>query len=435
MNLTTSPSYRWYIFAMCGSTYVISGFWRVSNAVIAGDLAHDLALSPEVLGLLGGAFFYSFGLAQLPMGPLLDRFGPRIVISLLACVGAASAVAFSLADSGTMAVLARAGIGLGMAAVLMGSLKILTTWFSPHEFATLSGILIAIGNLGGIGATTPLAWLSDQLGWRGACGFMAAVTLLFAIGMYLIARDNPPVPDGTQTLIPPSLAEIMAGLRTVFCSGTFWCLAPLGFASYGALITAQGLWGAPFLMHVYGMSKASASSTLLAIPVGVVFGAPIWGRWSDKLGRRKPLVLTGLGAMLLIFSSLTLHLPLPRWGLAAQCWLLGFTSASLYILYTQVKESFLLSIAGTALTALNFFVILGAAMFQQMTGFIMGNWKPSATGALPLAAYQWGFGVSAALLALALTVYILCRESAGFVLSGTRRERQGHGDVLPVEEP
>ncbi len=411
MNHTASPHYRWYIFAMCCSTYVISGFWRVSTAVLAGELSSDLVLSPEVLGLLGGVFFYSFGLAQLPMGPMLDRFGPRIVISLLSCVAAASAVVFALAGSGTVAVLARAGIGLGMAAVLMGSFKIITTWFSPREFATLSGILVAIGNLGGIGATTPLAWLSDRLGWRGACGIMAAITLLLAAGMYLVARDHPPQQEGATPITPPSLADIRAGLRTVFGSGAFWCLAPLGFASYGALITAQGLWGVPFLVHTYGMSKGAASGVLLAIPVGVVVGAPLWGRWSDMMGRRKPLVLAGIGVMLLLFSSLVLHLPLPRWGLILQCWLLGFFSAALYILYTQVKESFPLAIAGTALTALNFFVILGAAIFQQMTGFIMGYWNTSAAGALPLIAYQWGFGVSAALLALALALYVVSRDT------------------------
>jgi MFS family permease len=129
------------------------------------------------------------------------------------------------------------------------------------------------------------------------------------------------------------------------------------------------------------------------------------------LKQRKPLVLTGVGSMLLLLFGLTMHLPLPRWGLVAHFWLLGFTSAALYILYTQVKESFPLAIAGTALTALNFFVILGAAMFQQMTGLIMGSWKPSAGGTLPLAAYQWGFGVSAVLLALALAVYSVSRDT------------------------
>lgn len=410
MNREAATLRRWYIFAMCGSTYIISGFWRVSNAVIAGDLARDLAASPEVMGVIGGAFFYSFGAAQLPMGPLLDRFGPRLVISLLVCLGAVSAALFSMAESGMMAVLTRAGIGLGMAAVLMGSLKILTTWFSPYEFATLSGLLIAIGNLGGIGATTPLAWLSDRIGWRGACLGMALITLALAVGMYLVVRNHPPGQGRAQTA-SPSGAAMLDGLRNVFGSGPFWCLAPLGFASYGALITAQGLWGVPFLVDTYGMSKASASGVLLAIPVGVVCGAPLWGRWSDMLGRRKPLVLAGLLAMLLIFSSLVLHLPLPHWGLVLQCWLLGFSSAALYILYTQAKETFSLSIAGTALTALNFFVIVGAAVFQQLTGFIMGFWKQPIGGRLPLAAYQWAFGVAALLLAVSLALYIFCRDT------------------------
>lgn len=207
------------------------------------------------------------------------------------------------------------------------------------------------------------------------------------------------------------MADIFSGLRTVFGSSLFWRLAPLGFASYGTLITAQGLWGGPYLMHTYGMSKTAASSILLAIPVGVICGAPLWGRWSDRLGRRKLLILLGQGAMLLVISSLAMDLQLPRWGLLLQCWLLGLTGGASFVLYAQVKETFSLSIVGTALTALNFFVILGAAMFQHMMGLILDNWQPSITGALPVVAYQWGFGASAALLALALALYITSRDT------------------------
>jgi MFS family permease len=407
-----SRHYRWYIFAVCAGMYIISHFWRVSSAVLAGDLSRDLELTPEALGLVGGAFFYAFGLAQLPMGPLLDRFGARRLISVLGCIGAASAVAFALADSGAAAVVARAGLGVGMAAVLMGSYKIFTTWFSPREFATLAGLLIALGNLGAIGATAPLAWLSEVLGWRGACAGMAVATLLMAAGVYLVARDRPALPAGTAAPAPPSAAAMWAGLRTVFGDSRFWRLAPLGFASYGALITAQGLWGGPFLVHAYGMSKTEAGGVLLAIPIGVIFGSPLWGRWSDALGRRKALVVGGLAAMLLVFASLALHLPLPRWGLIGQFWLLGFTNAAFIMLYAQVKETFPLAIAGTALTALNFFIILGAAVFQQMMGLIMGRWQLSATGALPPEAYQWGFGACAGLLALALAIYFFCHDTS-----------------------
>lgn len=406
MEKPFSSRYRWYIFALCAAIFIISQFWRVSNAVVANDLSHDLGLSPESLGLLGGAFFYSFCLVQLPMGFLLDRFGARAVMSTLACIGAASAVIFAFSSSAAMAILARAGIGIGMAAALMGSYKIFTTWFSPHEFATLSGIMIALGNMGAMGATAPLALLSEILGWRGAFLCMAVITLLLAAAIYLVVRDHPHRPAASRLHAPLSTSDIFSGLLTVLGDSRFWRLAPLSFASYGVMITILGLWGGPYLMHVCGLSKTSASVILLATPVGAICGAPLWGRLSDILRRRKFLILFVQGVSLLLLSSLVMDLQLPRWGLLVQYWLFGFAGVSSTLLYVQVKETFPLSIAGTALTGLNFFLMLGGAVFQHMMGIIMGQWTPSATGALPLVAYQWGFGVSAAVLALALIVYI-----------------------------
>jgi sugar phosphate permease len=361
--------------------------------------------------LLGGAFFYSFCLAQLPMGPLLDRFGPRVVMSSLACLGAASAIIFACSSSGTMAILARAGIGVGMAAALMGSYKIFTTWFSPHEFATLSGIMIALGNMGAIGATAPLALLSETLGWRGAFLCMAIITLVLAITIFLVVRDHPHGKTDTPPHASPSMSHIFSGFRLVFGSRRFWCLAPLAFASYGVMITVLGLWGGPYLMHIYGMSKTTASVILLAAPIGAICGAPLWGRLSDKLRQRKFLILWVQGISLMVFASLAMDLQLPRIGLLLQFWLFGFTGVSSTLLYVQVKETFPLFIAGTALTALNFFLMLGGAVFQHLVGIIMGNWTPSMTGALPVVAYRWGFGICAALLALALMVYMSSHDT------------------------
>lgn len=406
MEKPFSANYRWYIFALCAAIFIISQFWRVSNAVVANDLSRDLGLSPETLGLLGGAFFYSFCLVQLPMGFLLDRFGARAVMSGLACIGAASAVLFALAGSASMAILARAGIGIGMAAALMGSYKIFTAWFSPHEFATLSGIMIALGNMGAMSATAPLALLSELLGWRGAFLCMAAVTLFLAVTIYLVVRDHPERPAARPDPAPLSASGIFSGLLTVLGDSRFWRLAPLSFASYGAMITILGLWGGPYLRDVCGLSKTSASVILLATPIGAVCGAPLWGRLSDILRRRKFLILFVQGISLLLLSSLVLDLHLPRFGLLVQFWLFGFAGVSSTLLYVQVKETFPLSIAGTALTGLNFFLMLGGAVFQHMMGIIMGHWTPSATGALPVAAYQWGFGAAAAVLALTLMVYI-----------------------------
>lgn len=411
MKNSFSPCYRWGIFAICAGMYIISQFWRVSTAVIADDLSRDLNISPEMLGLLGGAFFYSFGLVQLPMGPLLDRLGPRLVISVLGCLGALSAVLFAFSGNVYTAILGRAGIGLGMAAVLMGSYKLYTTWFAPHEFATIAGLTLSIGYLGAMGATTPLALLSESVGWRLTFIFIAVITMLLAVMIYLIVRDHPQ----PQSNMPPSrissVTDIFSGLGMVFGSSLFWRQVPLAFTGYGTLIVVQGLWGGPYLMHTYGMTKAAASGILLAIPIGVVCGSSTWGYISDKIRRRKALVLWGQGTMLLIFCSLTLHLPLPYWGLLLQFWLLGLTFSCNVIMYTQAKETFPLHLAGTVLTAINFFLIMGAATIQHIIGIIMSRWQPAMTGELPVAAYRWGFGAAAAMLAVSLLIYLSSRDT------------------------
>lgn len=396
---------RWWIFALCATLFILSQFWRLSSAVIADDLSRDLGLSPEILGLLGGAFFYSFGLAQLPMGPMLDRFGAGVIMGILACIGAASAFLFAFSDSSMMAVMARAGIGIGMAAALMGSYKIFTTLFSPHMFATVSGLLMSLGQLGGICATFPLVWLSESLGWRGSFICMAGVTLITGVILYIvIGRDDKNA--------SPFRNNVFAPLCTVLKSNDFWRIAPLGFASYGTLITAQGLWGGPYLMHACGLSKAAASSVLLAIPVGIICSSPVWGHVSDKLEQRKKLALFGQAFMFVIYSSLAMNLQLPYWLLILQFWLLGVGFGSNNILYVQVKETFSLSMAGTALTGLNFFVILGAASFQHMMGAVMNNWPLLSDGMLPAIAYQWGFGVCACLLALAILIFSSSRDTS-----------------------
>ena len=400
------PHSRLSVFALCAILFILSQFWRVSSAVIAGDLSRDLGLSPGSLGLLGGAFFYSFCLAQLPMGPLLDRYGPRVIMSALACIGAASAILFAFSQDPSTAILARAGIGVGMAAALMGSYKLFTILFPPHDFATVAGILISVGQLGCIGATVPLVWLSDALGWRVAFVFMGILTVIPGIVLYFVLRHEAKVPN------LPVMRDFFIPLRTVLTSGRFWRIAPLGLASYGTLITAQGLWGGPYLMHVYGLSKAAAGSVLLAIPVGVICGSPLWGRFSDCLAKRKSPILFGQVAMLVVYSSLAIDLQLPCGLLVLQFWLLGVCFGSNNILYVHVKETFSLPMAGTALTGLNFFIILGAAVFQHLMGAVINHWPASQSGIFPVVAYQWGFGLGAALLAVALFIYTSSEDTS-----------------------
>ena len=169
------------IFAVLCAGFLASQFYRVSNAVIAPELMRGLAISPEEMGVVTGVFFLTFAAMQIPAGILLDRFGPQRTISALFVIAVAGAAVFATADGVVGLAVGRGLIGIGCAAGLMGSLVAIARWFPPDRFAAMSSLIYVLGGAGLLLATTPLAWASDTIGWRGAFWAMAALTALFAL--------------------------------------------------------------------------------------------------------------------------------------------------------------------------------------------------------------------------------------------------------------
>ena len=183
---------RWLIFGIACSLFFLSQFYRVSNAVIAPELLSDLSLDTRGLGLISASFFYAFALTQIPIGLLLDKVGPRSMMTTLSAVGIFGAIIFSWADSMALGVTGRVLMGVGMACNLMGTYKLLTLWFSPRAFATLAGLVVALGTAGNMVATTPLVILVDQIGWRSSFQFIAVINLILVFLFFVIVRDRPP---------------------------------------------------------------------------------------------------------------------------------------------------------------------------------------------------------------------------------------------------
>jgi len=184
-------SRRWLIFAISTSLFFISQFYRVSNAVIAPMLIQDLSLDTEGLGLISASFFYAFALTQIPISLFLDKIGPRNLMTALSAIGILGAVVFSRADSLALGMTGRVLLGAGMACNLMGTFKLLTLWFSPRKFATLMGVVIAIGTVGNMVATTPLVVLVENIGWRAGFQLIAAINLLLSLVFYVVVCDPP----------------------------------------------------------------------------------------------------------------------------------------------------------------------------------------------------------------------------------------------------
>jgi MFS family permease len=379
----------WLIFGLCSAAYFLSQFFRSANAVLARDLAEELSLGAAQLGLMTSLFYLSFSAVQLPLGSALDRYGARLVTPFLMLFAVAGSLLFAAAHSFGMLAAGRMLMGVGMAGVFTGSMKLFSRWFSPGRFTTASGYLVAIGALGALSAGTPLAWLNEAFGWRVVFLLGAAVIFLSAVSILLGTRNNP----RGEGLHDHSYGGHK--LSTVLHSLTFWRVAALDFFMVGSLLSIQGLWGGPFLLDVMGFSSVQAGSRLTALSLGALVGYVASGSLADRLGDRR-MILLGSSALFVSQAALVALALAPRTGLVLPVFVLfGFAGAFNILLKAHARAVFPLGLTGRAVTAVNLFGIGGAFVIQWVQGLVIGSFGSEAGGAYPQEAYAAAFGLAA----------------------------------------
>jgi sugar phosphate permease len=401
---------RWLIFTISSSLFFLSQFYRVSNAVIAPQLLNDLLIDTRGLGLLSASFFYAFALTQIPIGLLLDKIGPRSMMTALSAMGIFGAVIFSWADSMTLGVAGRVLLGIGMACNLMGTYKLLTLWFSPKAFATLAGIVVALGTAGNMLATTPLVILVNQFGWRSSFQLIAVINFILTFLFYIIVRDRPPQGDSDFPVASMNTRQAFGNIQKLFKQKDFWIISFATFARYGIFAAFQALWAGPYLMEVLGYSALTTGNLILLLNVGMISGAPCWGILSDRLfNTRKWVIIAGSIAIVLtiiILAIIPLGTPLSLVSLLFFCF--GFFNATGLLMYPHIKELMPLEMSGTAMTGINFFTMIGPAVFLQGLGILMQTLHPEASRGPE--AFNAAFMVCIISLLLVLVLYFFTRE-------------------------
>ena len=296
------------LFLPFGLGYFVSYIFRTVNAVIAPDLVADLGLSPADLGLLTSAYFLAFAAFQLPLGVLLDRFGPRRVEALLLLIAAAGALQFACAESLSGLIVGRALIGLGVSACLMAAFKSFSGWLSPERIPFANGMQMVSGGLGALTATTPVQAALQVTDWRGVFTVLAGLALLAAVVIFLT------VPEKQGIKVDQSLREQLAGLWTVLTDRHFWQIAPWAFTAQSAYLSIQGLWSGPWLRDVAGLERDAVAQMLWWIAVAMIAGYFGFGSLAGRLAKKgiRPAVVatSGMGVFLLIQLLLVLF---PAW--------------------------------------------------------------------------------------------------------------------------
>jgi sugar phosphate permease len=297
------------------------------------------------------------------------------------------------------------------------TMKILAEWFRAREFATMTGILMAMGGLGSLGAATPLALLSAWLGWRFSFVVVGLFTLLLAALVWFLVRDRPadmgwPSPaEGTGAKpVPIGLWE---GMKQVLRYPPFWPLAVWFFFEMAIFFSFGGLWGGPYLMHVYGLTKAQAGQILSLLAVGMIFGSPWLGRLSNRTFRaRKPVIVLCTSVTLGLTAALAFATDaLPIWGLHLLCLGLGIFASSVVVVgFTTAKELFPVQIAGTSTGLVNLFPFAGGAVAQPFLGYLLER-HGKVGGAFTVAGYRTAFFALFASAAVALLASLALKET------------------------
>jgi len=394
--------------------FFLSQFYRATSAVIASELMRDLSLTAEDLGFLSSIFFYAFALVQIPMGVAMDIFGAKRSILFLSSVGIAGAIIFALANSFHVALIGRALMGVGMACALMGPYKLISIWFPPHAFATTSGLILSIGTLGSIVATAPLPFAVNWIGWRGAFLLIALIHLVITIWIYSAVKDSlveyqaRDISDlHNKNWVKRSLDGVLSVLRLP----SFWLIALATFARYGTYISLAGLWAGPYLEHVYQIPLIERGKILMLFPVGYLLGGPILGFLSDRVFRnRKSVALLAMCFHTIFFFLLTGFLPIPSLIMIAGIFFcIGFLTSCGNVMYANIKELLPSSISGTAMSAVNFFNMAGAGVFQHVMGVSIDKFSLTR-GQLPPEAFSFAFGLCFVSAALGTVAYLFVKE-------------------------
>ncbi len=408
--------------ALCAA-YFISQFYRTSIAVIAPDLARDLALSPEALGTVTGAFFLAFGATQIPLGIMLDRFGPRYTMAGLLLAAVAGSLVFAAADSLAILSLGRALIGVGCAGVFMGSVVVCARWFPPDRLATAAAVVLAIGGTGNLMAATPLAYAADHMGWRGAFVAMAGLALVMAGAVFAFVRDAPPDHPFHQRR-RETLRDTLRGMREVLGNPRLPYIALMAFVAYSTMATVLTLWAGPYLADVHGLDGIARGNVLLLPSIGLIAGPLFYGPLDRLLDTRKWLVVGGALSTTAVLLALALVPQPPLWLAVLLLTMLGFIGTYSIMIMTHGRASFPERLVGRAVTIVNFANFTGVAVMQFAVGAIVGTFE-ATDGAAPEAAYRLAFGFLATTLIVALVFYIQVGDA-----KPSRDPRDGSDPVL-----
>ena len=369
---------RWTVFWTLIASYIMVFFHRMVPGVVAADLMQAFQTSGAALGSLAATYFYIYTALQIPSGVLADTLGPRISVTLGGLVSGAGSILFGLAPDFATASWGRFLVGLGVSVVFIGLMKTNAVWFSERQYGRIGGLTLLLGNLGSIMAAGPLALLLVEVSWRSVFVSAGFASIAFAVLTLILVR-NRPEDAGFPSLreqegLPSHPARDqhwLRDLREVMTTRAVWPGFWVNFGLTGCFLAFAGLWAVPLMRDLHGLDRAGASLYTTVTLAAFAIGAFKVGWISDRIGRRRPVIIAGTALSCLAWLALILLPWGPGWSGLLIFTLLGLTAGGNVVVYAAAKEVLPARVAGMAIALVNTGLFLGAAVMQPAFGWVL----------------------------------------------------------------
>lgn len=402
------------MWSLAAGFYLLDFFHRVAPAALASDLSRELAPTAVALGGLSSAYFLTYAGCQVPLGLLVDRIGPRRVITLVLLLSVLGSILFGLASSLEMAWAGRLVLGASGAAAWTAMLTVSAAWFSPRQFARISGLGLSVGAVGALFSGLPLRAASDHLGWRSVILLSGLLALTLAVLVWTRLQDQP---EGKAASQPHKTPTALTAPGPIFSRRLFWlCLGQTGVT--GSMAALGWLWVVPYLTSQHGLSGQMATLASTGMMVAMAMGALGFGAWSDAIQNRLLPLKTGTGLTGLALLGLSTGLGEHSLTLSLLLLLMvGLSAGSMVLSFAAGKEFANGRRPATMVSIVNLSVMLGSIVLPPSFGLVLDAfWAGEMVEGVrqyPHAAFQTAFA--------GLDLWVLV--TFGFQILASRRPR------------
>ena len=405
--------HAWLIWSFGPALFFYAFFQRVAPSIMIDPLMRDLDIHGAVLGNLSAFYFYSYALMQIPVGLLMNRFGPRRLLTFGATVCAVGTALFALAQNLPIAYAGRLLVGIGASFGFVSSLTLASRWLPKERFALSSGLLMAAGMAGGMLGQAPLAAFVEASGWRVAVGSSALLGFVLAAVIWLMVRDRHPGRDPGYDA-PEQGSRLLDGLKIVIRTPQNLLTALVCASMTAPLLAFAGLWGVAWLMQAHAMPRPQAAAMTSLLLLGWAAGSPAMGALGDRISKHRLALIVALLSGTCALAAIVYLDGLPTLVLGGLLLLAGISFGTMVLGFAHVRETNPTSLQGPAFGFLNASVVITGAIFQPLIGALLDmRWQGRMQAGAPLYStetFRFAFSCLFVFLAMGLVAACFIRE-------------------------